>query len=63
MVRSEYMLMLDDWFIVDCCEERKKELSKDWKITVLIAGENLAIWDRHCLMKPCLRWRKDEPCE
>lgn len=59
MVRSEYMLMVEDTFIVDCCQERKKWFEDNGYTTkVLIEGENLAIWDRHCCMKPCLRWKK-----
>lgn len=55
MIRSEYMLCVQECIIVDCCLERKKDLEKEYDVIVWIEGENLATWDRHCGMKPCLR--------
>lgn len=58
MTRSEFLVLLDDWFIVDCCEKRKKELASEWTVRVLAYGENMKVATRHCGIKPCLRRRR-----
>lgn len=55
-LRSEYMIKLGDMFIVDCCEDRKQELERDWGGAEIMAyGENISEFTRHCGIKPCLR--------
>lgn len=55
MMRSEYMVILNNTIIVDCCEQRKAELSNDWQVTVAAYGENITEVTRHCGIKPCLK--------
>lgn len=56
MFRTEHMVMLADTILVDCCELRKQALEREFPdLKVLISGENLATWQRHCGMRPCLR--------
>lgn len=59
-LRSEYLVMLDDVLIMDCCEMRKKELEKEWRVEVLAYAENLPNPSRHCGIG-CINWerRKD----
>jgi len=56
LYRTEYMLMLEKTLLIDCCELRKQQIEREgWQTEVLISGENLATWQRHCGIKPCLR--------
>jgi hypothetical protein len=48
-LRSQYLVSLNGMFIVDCCEERKREREeKGWRVVVLIHKENVREASRHC---------------
>lgn len=45
---TAYSILIEDSIVVSCCEERKKEIEKGYKVVVLSYGENLRVSEPHC---------------
>lgn len=54
MKKTQYLLLLDDVLLVDCCEERMKQLRSEYSMKTLTMIENPQRPFRHCLIG-CLK--------
>lgn len=45
---TAYSILIEDAIVVSCCEERKKQIEKEYRVTVLSYGENLKVSEPHC---------------
>lgn len=54
MKKTQYLVLLDDVLLVDCCEERMKQLRSEYSMKTLTMIENPQRPFRHCLVG-CLK--------
>lgn len=50
MKKTQYLLLLDDVLLVDCCEERMKQLRSEYSMKTLTMIENPQHRFYHCLL-------------
>lgn len=45
---TAYSILIEGCVLMTCCKERKEEIEKEYRVTVLSYGEGLQVSEPHC---------------